>query len=332
MDFKTKIKIKYYLKLSSLKLFGKLPCVIKPGMKKVGTAVLVLLAIALIVGGAFFFIGYFRPKSAGILVETNPPSLVFINDVQVGRTPYETTIKAEEIVLKLVPESFEKPLAPFETKVNLAPGIRTVVKRDFGESEETSSGVIVSYEKEGGNNASIAVVSVPDSAQISVDGQVKGFTPYKMASVTPGEHVLEISSPSYLSQDITVRAQEGYKLTAFFNLAPDPNYEEEKKEEEEEAPEESQVQVFIKILSTPNNFLRVRGKPSTTSEEIGRVNSGEKYLYIETDEQSGWFRIEYEEGEQGWVSDEYAEMIEEEEEGESEETSSPSPSPSVDEE
>ena len=120
-------------------------------------------------------------------------------------------------------------------------------------------------------------------------------------------------------------------LTAFFNLAPDPNYEEEKKEEEEEEQEE-EMQVFIKILSTPNNFLRVRGKPSTTSEEIGRVNSGEKYLYVETDEQSGWFKIEYEEGEQGWVSDEYAEMIEEEEAGESEESSSPSPSPSADEE
>jgi N-acetylmuramoyl-L-alanine amidase len=95
---------------------------------------------------------------------------------------------------------------------------------------------------------------------------------------------------------------------------------EEILEEEEEIGEPKQVEV--EILSTSTGFLRVRSEPSILGEEIGRVEPGERYPYLDEDEDTGWLKIEYEEGKEGWVSGQYAKKIEE-----SKEEPSPSPSP-----
>ncbi|RLC31891.1 hypothetical protein DRH13_02385, partial [Candidatus Woesebacteria bacterium] len=119
-------------------------------MKKLRKVSIVLIVVGLILGIVFFVIGSFKPKSAGIVIETIPAANGFIDGKQVGRTPYSGTRKPGEITIKLIPESFEAPLAPFETKVTLVAGIETVVKREFGESDEASSGEIISFEKMGG--------------------------------------------------------------------------------------------------------------------------------------------------------------------------------------
>ena len=67
---------------------------------------------------------------------------------------------------------------------------------------------------------------------------------------------------------------------------------------------------MVEILETSTGFLRVRREPSTLGEEIGRVEPGEKYPLIQTDEKTGWFEIEYEEGKEGWISNQYARKIE----------------------
>jgi len=275
--------------------------------------IIAIVALLAIVGGVLYLVGVLNPKSSGILVESIPDSTVFIDGEQVGRTPYEATLKSSEIILKLVPESFETPLAPYETKIVLAPGVKTVVKREFGESDDMSSGVVVSYDKESGGNASLAVVSEPDNAQVSVDGQVKGFTPHKSSSVVEGEHILGVAARGYKSLEVSVKALEDYKLTAVFKLAPDPDYEAEEKEEESEEEEEEDkkevVIVKVKILPTGVGFLRVRSGPSTSEAEVAQVEPGETYVLIEQDEESGWYKIEYEEGEEGWVTDQYAEEV-----------------------
>ena len=51
--------------------------------------------------------------------------------------------------------------------------------------------------------------------------------------------------------------------------------------------------------------------------EIAEVTPGSKYLYLDTDIATGWFKIQYEEAKQGlpngivgWVSNEFAKKIE----------------------
>ena len=278
-------------------------------MRKIRVVGLVIIGIGVLISFVFFLIGYLKPKAAGIFIETTPGATVFINGEQVGRTPYKATRKPGEIIVKLIPESFERPLVPYETKVNLVPGVETVVGREFGESGETSSGEVISFERGSRDETSLAIVSVPDSAQVVIDGITKAYAPYKTTSISPGEHTISISATGFTEKSLKVKTYTGYKLSAIVNLAstgqsgqptPTPTPESEGQTKESE----------IQVLSTPIGFLRVRAEPSTLSEEVGRVTPGKSYPLLAEDEKTGWFKIEYEEGKQGWISNQYSKKVE----------------------
>ena len=280
-----------------------------PCVRKYRIIILAVIILAIVGLGIYFLIKVLRPVSAGVLIETVPAASVFIDGGQVGRTPYKETRKPGEIIVKLIPESADTPLAPYETKVSLASGIETVIRREFGATDETSSGDIVSYERVGGRTIGLSVVSIPDGAQVSVDGTVRGFVPYKSSSITPGEHQIVVSSPGYIERSLTIKTVRGYKVTAVIKLAPSP--ETEVKGEEDV--QEKTVQELVEILSTPTGFLRVRSGPSTANEEVFQVKPGESYPILEEDSESGWFKIEYEKDKEGWVSNQYAKKLSEEE-------------------
>lgn len=281
-------------------------------MRKWVTIVLIFIGLALLGIAAFFSIGYFKPKTAGLIINTDPPSLVFVNGVELGRTPVDNEkLEPGESIVKLIPESFEIPLIPYETKIELVPGVQTAIKWRFGETSEYSGGEIISFEKTDKKETALAVISMPDTAQVAIDGQVKGFTPFKTSSITAGKHTISVSFGGYEERIFEVKTREGYKLTAVVDLAkskeevvlelPDEAIEEEEGEEESE---------IVKILSTTVGFLRVRNEPSTLGEEIGRVEPGDTYNILETDERTGWYKIEYEKGKEGWISNQYAEKLE----------------------
>jgi len=271
---------------------------------------IILVGLGIVsVGVALNLLGYFRPKRAGLLIETTPTAAVFIDAEQVGRTSFKATRKPGEIVVKLIPQSADQAFAPFETKVTLVSGIETVIKREFGDSEETSAGEIVSFVKIGGDKASLAVVSVPNAAQIVIDGAIRGFAPYKTSSITAGEHKILVTAPGYLERALSIKTIEGYKLTVIVKLAPS-----EEMQPTEENPVEESKRTEVEILPTGTGFLRVRSGPGKANEEIARVEPGKRYPFIEEDEETGWFEIEHEEGSQGWISGEYGKKIEPDEE------------------
>jgi len=289
--------------LSRLSNFVKLQFI----MGKLGKLLLIFFVTSLAIFLILYLVGLFKPKGAGIFIDTVPVSDVYINESLVGSTPYEAIRNPDEVTIKLVPK--DETLVSFETKVNLVSNVRTVIKREFAESEEESSGEIASFEKVGGKDASVSIVSMPDASKISIDGQIRGFAPYKINSIVPSEHVLIISASGFLERSLTIKAYQGYKLTVVVKLAvggevlpiPAPVSNDQ---------EGSNI-VKIEILETPNNFLRVRSKPSTDSQEVARVVSGNLYSLIEEDSETGWYKIEYEKGKQGWVSNEYSKKIEE---------------------
>lgn len=295
-------------------------------MRKFRAIFLILIVAVVIIAGVFFLVGYFRPKGAGILIETNPAASVVIDGEQLGRTPYKETRKPGEVLVKLIPESFDKPLAPYETRVVLVSGIETVIRRDFGESEEDSSGETLSFERVGSDEASLSLVSIPDSAQITIDGSTKAFAPYKTSAIAEGNHTVAVSLPGYFERAISLKTVKGYKLTAIVKLAVSEELVEEEEIvkgifEEELKPKA----VEIIILETSVGFLRVRNEPSTLGKEVGRVEPGDVFELLEEDEKTGWFKIEYEEGEgeeagpTGWISSQYAEKLDD-----GEETATPS--------
>lgn len=252
--------------------------------------------------GGFLLFSKLKPAKAGLQIETTPQATVYINGDQMGTTPFELVQKPGEISIRLVPIATNASLAPWGTKVTLTQGIKTVIRRDFAETEEQSSGEILSFEKMSENSASLTVVSVPDAAQVNLDGQNRGFTPLPVDDVAVGEHKLTISQAGYNARLIQARAEAGYKLTVVALLA--------KLASAEATPEAALVdepaQEKIKIADTPTGFLRVRSGPTKTATESGQVKPGEEYVLLEESSDGAWFKIEYKEAE-GWISSEYAE-------------------------
>jgi len=278
-----------------------------------------VFGVSIVILVILFFVGYFKPPKAGIVVDANRPSLVFLNDEQVGRTKYEGTYSSGEVKLKIVPDSFDKPIPSYEVKIDLVPGVNTMIQRDFGESDETSGGAIISFQKYIGSEAGMAIVSVPDSAQVKIDGQVRDTTPAKIDAISDGEHTISVSTPGYYEKILKIRTYKGYKLVAAFTLVK--NYKTESSPTPSPTPEEITKRSGVRILDTPTGFLRVRSEPSSIAREIGQVEPGKVYFFIEQDEATGWIKIEYEESKEGWISSQYARRVEE--------TPTPKPSPTA---
>lgn len=281
----------------------KVDCATLLAQMKVFKIVIVsVLSVILIAGLAFFLIGYFKPKPAGIAVRSTPDSYVYIDDKLIGKTPIDTTIGAGSVTLKIVPDGNR---TPYEAKINLISGVKTIVKREFGEAESSSSGEIVSFEKESGSvSAGIVVVSTPDNAQVDLDGVSRGFSPVKLSSVQ-GEHQLVVKSPGYNDRNLRLRTISGYKLTVLVQLAKVPEVVKEEPKVE--------TQTFVEILKTPTGFLRVRSEPGSGGAEIDQVAPGAKFLLLDTDASTGWYKIQLEapvaglpNGRFGWVSNQYA--------------------------
>ena len=279
-------------------------------MKTFKVVAITVLSVGFLATAGLFLIGYFKPKPAGILVTSTPTSSVFIDGQLMRKTPYEEVFDPDTVLVGLIPESIDKKYVSYEAKVTLASGIKTVVRRELTETEEASSGDIVSFEKETGKGVSLVVISDPDNAQVLLDGTPRGFSSYKSANLSVGEHQVTVKSPGFTDRTLTVKTIAGYKLTIIVKLGKFV-------EEPEVEAAATEIKTFVKILDTPTGFLRVRSESGAAGREIHQVAPGEKYLFLEEDAQTGWFKIQLQEpapglpdGLTGWVSNEYSKKIE----------------------
>jgi uncharacterized protein YgiM (DUF1202 family) len=278
-------------------------------MKTVRTVLVVIIALIAVGTAIYFLSGYFRQKPGGILIITSPVSNVYINNVLVGKSPYTSTYQAGQITLKLVPDTLDSSLIPYETKITLVPGVQTVVRREFGKSEDLSSGDVISFDKIGTRETGLIVVSTPENAQVSVDGLPQGFAPYKTSGISPASHQVTVKAPGYTDRVMTLKTQVGYRLSLYVKLA-------KATEPQPTATPTPVTKTFVQILSTPTGFLRVRTAPGTAGEEIAQVKPGSQYLFISDDVSTGWVEIQYEaaapglpNGISGWVSGQYVKKI-----------------------
>ncbi len=283
-------------------------------MQKLKLAGLFTLVLLILLGLTFGTISFFRPKVAGIFVDSDPVSTVFINGQEVGRTPFESNMQPGEITIRLIPDSFQVPLVPYETKIDLVQGVKTVLRREFGESEDYSGGEILSFEKLDKNRIGLVVVTIPDKAKLRIDNGEEVLTPYKTSSISEGQHSLTISADGFLEKNINIKTYKGYKLTAIVKLKRKPQTEEGQTTEGSlEKAESSEYLGEVEIMQTDVGFLRVRDEPSTLAKEVGRVEPGKKYPLVEIDEETRWYKIEYQKtesgGSYGWISNQYAKLI-----------------------
>lgn len=300
--------------------------------------------LALIFTGGLLSGCSFKKAPAALQIKSKPIANVFIDGKLLGKTPYQASdLKAGEMSVKLIPESDTTPLVSWEGKVKINSGVLTLIERELTSSEGASSGQILTLEKiKDKNQASLSVVTDPDGALVKVDGESKGFAPLVVDKFGEGDHEILISKDGYTEKTISAKAILGYRLiinvklaqaglaietsptvTPTFGPSPKPSATPKPgKSSPTPVPTKSQSVVsptpgitgnlgYILIKENSLGFLRVRNSPGLSGTEIAKIqpiDPQKKYLLLE--EKSGWYKIVYEEGKEGWVSGTYATKVE----------------------
>lgn len=298
-------------------------------MKKKLLIVIGLVIIFII----FIFIRFFwidRQNAAGkIKVLSSPAATVFINNVAVGKTPYEiNNQKVGEYSIKLIPDEADKATVTWEGKIPVYKNTLTYISRELGTSELTSAGEILTVVpmegKAEGNTGEVLIETDPTGAIIYLDNDEKGVAPLKLDDVPAGDHELAVYLPGFFRRALKIKVEKGYQVKAIFKLALDQSHksleselevarkiasEEAKKGEDSKEPTEEETEsTTIEILDTEVGYLNVREEASVNGDIVTTVNPGEQYEY--TDEENGWYYITLDDGSVGWVSGDYVEMVE----------------------
>lgn len=252
------------------------------------------------------------PQKAALDISSSPTATIFLNDEELGTTPYKNvSLKPGNYKLRLVPS--DPSISPWEKNIPLNNKITTIIDYQFNQDKDKTDGYVLYFEKAGAKDQSGLVVTTnPDAGTVTVDGQMQGFAPLNIPNISEGDHRILVTFPGYQSKEIYARGINGYRLVAEIQLKkdelpPEPEPEEEE-EKEEETTEEGLNKPYVTILDTPTGWLRVRLEPSTAASEAAKVDPGKNFSFL--GEEAGWYQIEYEEGKKGWISGKYAEKFE----------------------
>ena len=249
-----------------------------------------------------------KPQKSGIEIISYPTAKVFIDGKEAGMTPYKNvTLKPGEAEIKL-----EARNKTWKRKLDLKSDVNTVINWEFGEGENNDGGYLLFMEKTGNEKkAGLMVSASPDKAAVAIDGEIIGFSPLRIDDVTEGDKQVSISFPGYKSINLYIKTAKGYQLVVEAFMV------EEKVENKTENPLELVVEDLepkienslgkVVILKTETGWLRVREAASSAGREVGRVGPDEEYNLLE--EKEGWYKIDYEEGKEGWISASYADKL-----------------------
>ncbi|OGV96632.1 hypothetical protein A2W24_01570 [Microgenomates group bacterium RBG_16_45_19] len=289
---------------------------------------------------------FLTKKQSALQVNSTPPAGVYLDGSLVGQTPYyDDKLKPGTYAVRLLVDG--DPTKDWQTDVTLAPSIVTVLARQFGATSDDSSHYLLALEainqKDSGQ---LDVASTPENVIVKVDGRPEGFSPLHLENVTEGDHVLTLTAPGY--QELTIKAQtkNGYKLiataqlarateltegavldqatpsaqldaTAGAKLTPAPKTSPTPKVTGTLTPTPTKKAAaageleppYVTITETGTGWLRVRSEPEVGDNEVAQVDVGDKFPYLESSG-TGWYKIEFESGKQGWIVSRYAKLTE----------------------
>lgn len=260
-----------------------------------------------------------RFEKGALQVTSQPQSKVYLNGEYIGITPLsknkeEDRIPVGEYEIKLIPS--DTTFSEFRDTITITKSALTVVDRKFdkgGFAEGSNISLIPIGDKK---KAEIMVVTFPDGVDVEIDEQPKGRTPLVIKDVAVSGHTLTLRKDGYKEKVVRVQTPPGHQLKAIVYLSVVTDLTELTA-----SPAAALVpsvspspvaMVKVRILATPNGFLRVRESASTVSQEIARVNKDDE-LELVSEETTGWYEIKLEDGKTGFVSSQYASKIEEEE-------------------
>ncbi|MDD4135615.1 MAG: PEGA domain-containing protein [Candidatus Shapirobacteria bacterium] len=259
---------------------------------------LILVLASIFLGGCSL-----SPKKSGIEIISYPTAKVFINNKEMGSTPYKNLdLKPGDNEIKLVSGTRE-----WKKTIELQNNINTVIDWQLSDDSSGDSGYILYLEKTGDKKPSLLVNTNPNKTTVKIDGEVKGISPIKINGLGEGDRQLVVSFPGYKDVNIFMKAIAGYQLVVNAQLAKEKNDIGQIIEPPTEATNSSlnldQDQKII-IKETETGWLKVRESSSSSSKEITKVNPGESYVLLE--EGIDWYKIDLGSSGNGWISATYA--------------------------
>jgi len=244
------------------------------------------------------------PKKSGMEIMSYPTAKVYINNKEMGSTPYKNLdLKPGDNEVKLVAGTRE-----WKRTIELQNNINTVIDWQFGDESNGDSGYILYLEKTGDKKASLLVNTTPDKTTVKIDGEVKGISPIKVNELVEGDRQLIIAFPGYKDVNVFMKAIAGYQLVVNAQLAEEKNDVNQIIETPIEATS-SALSVDqgekITVKETETGWLKVRETASSSSKEVTKVKPGESYVLLEED--NDWYKIDLGSSKSGWISTTYAE-------------------------
>lgn len=264
-------------------------------IKKIFWGLVVICSFILIVNfGNQLFANMFNlsPKS-GLKITSNPEAIVFINGMEVGKTPYQDeNLSTGEYLVKLTADN-----ASWQGRIKLTKGTLSVINRLLAPGIASSSGESLVLDK----GIGAIITSNPSESDVEIDGKIIGKTPLSISDLVSGEHNIYLSRNGYIKKNINVILPPNAKLyinvdlamaEVALNSAPTPT-----------------VAVIQKVIikQTPLGYLRVREAPSVASRELGQISAGDELVIVE--EVPGWIKIKLKDNQEGYISTQYTQKI-----------------------
>lgn len=279
---------------------------------------LFLLLILILGFATFVFLRdvLFKGVQGRLKIISSPVASVFLNNAAIGRVPFDQKMKEGEYMLKLIPEGDATSAASWQGKINIYKNSLTFVDRELGSSDNTSAGVILNLKKmttsaETANTGQVEVSTSPAGAIVYLDNDEKGNDPLTLNDVPRGEHELSVFIPGFFRKTQKINVESGFLTMANFKLARDPQYKKitETKKSKTATDSAKLKKTFVVVRNTETGFLRVRSEPSLSASESARVKPNDKFELL--DEKDGWFKINYDASQSGWILGQYAGKVEE---------------------
>ena len=262
-------------------------------MKKIIVSVLIIISVLILMlrfSTILVDVLGIKQKSGIFITSTPSDATVYLNNQEVGKTPFE----AKDLAVSEYSIKLEKDQASWQGNTKLNAGTLTFINRDLANDIPSSAGEVLSLKKGKG----LTLISNPKDAKVTVDGSEVGSSPLNINS-TIGEHTIIINHPSYIKRSVRASLPDGYNLTIVVDLAlSEADLSTVSTPVIKTTPE-------IVVKNTPTGFLRVRDKPSLKGLEIAQVKVGEVLILLE--EEGAWDRVRLADGVEGYVSVTYVE-------------------------
>lgn len=282
--------------------------------KKIGVLLLLLLGFFLFVAIRFFLLDT-QNTFGELKIMSSPNATVFINNVAIGKVPYDDKYKAGEYLLKLIPEENATQTASWQRKITVRKKSLTTVSIELGSNDISTAGDVFDVVKTntsfGSDKGEVSVETEPTGAIVYLDNDEKGVAPAILSNISKGDHELSVLMPGFFRRTKKIVVIPGYRVNAYMKLSVDPVQSPSFKivdtikdatPSSSITPTSSGGQTII-VKGTPEGTLNVREDATITASKSATVNEDDKFTVIE--EKNGWYKIEYISGKQGWVSGEY---------------------------